>query len=75
MCQVTYCSSVVGSIEQESIRMLTKTVKAGLIRETCPQAEVLVFKYETCCRSIEEGFIIAPASDGKREGIVGPGEC
>jgi hypothetical protein len=71
---MTHGSSIIGSVELPSVRVFTKTIEAGLVRQTGSQAEVLVLKHKTCCRSIEQGLIVAPTSHGESERIVGPGE-
>lgn len=71
----THSAGVVGGVQMERISRFTKTIQVGRWRQSGPQTEVLRLKDKRCSRCVEEGFVGLPTRNGKRERVVGPGEC
>jgi hypothetical protein len=49
---------------------LSQTIQVWRLRQDRSETEVLGLEDKACCRSVEEGFICIPPSDGEGEWIV-----
>ena len=63
-------SSIAVGGESEAISVLSKAVQVGVLGEVGSETQVLVLDNESCCRGIEENFLVGPAGNLEREGVL-----
>jgi hypothetical protein len=67
-------ADVIGGVQTKTIRVLSQSVQVRVLREGCPEAQVLVLEDEGGCRRVEEYFFIGLAGDLEAEWALFPGK-